>query len=292
MTMRKGSLVWAAAIVLAAGCAQWSPPPATELTRLPLPKLAPDSVVLEVTFIRIPEERTDFEPRFWPEADEAVVDTNLRRRLTANGFRCGVLESPPPPALQELLDQQPATDLGDGSTQIEAGSEIAVRTHRLRSRAGHPSKIIVRGTPVPRLAALLYDDAGSVRGESLEQAQLFYCITSHPQGDGRVRVELVPTIEHGETRPRFKGQQGVWTVDNVSRPARTYDDLKVETVLSPGQSVAVGCQDVHRGLGQQFFAANPGEKEPRLLLVVRLQQTQLDDRFRDESLPEPITTLE
>jgi hypothetical protein len=275
-----------------AGCAQWSPPPASELTKLPLPKLASDSVVLEVTFIRIPEERGDFETQFWPDADETALDAELRRRMAANGFRCGILESPPPPALQELLDQQPLADLNDGSTRLEAGSELAVRTHRLRSRAGHPSKLIVRGTPIPKLAALLYDDQGRVHGESLEQAQFFYCITSHPQGDGRVRVELVPTIEYGEARPRYRGQQGAWMVDNVSRPTKTYDDLKIDTLLSPGQSVAIGGNDIHRGLGEQFFAASAEDKEPRLLLVVRLQQTQLDDRFMKEDVLEPITTTD
>lgn len=275
-----------------AGCAQWNPPPASELTKLPLPKLAPDSVVLEVTFIRIPEERVDFETRFWPEADETPLDTELRRRMAANGFRCGILESPPPPALQELLDQQPLADLNDGTTRIEAGSELAVRTTRLRSRSGHPSKIIVRGTPIAKLAALLYDDQGRVHGESLEQAQFFYCVTSHPQGDGRVRIELVPTIEHGEARPRYRGQQGAWMVDNVSRPTKTYDDLKIDTLLSPGQSVAIGCNDIHRGLGEQFFASSAEDKEPRLLLVVRLQQTQLDERFMKEDVLEPITTTD
>ena len=262
------------------------------MTKLPLPKLTPDSVVLEVTFIRIPEERVDFEARFWPEADEAALNAELRRRMAANGFRSGILGSPPPAALQELLDQQPAQDPGDGSTRIEAGAEIAVRTHRLRSRSGHPSKIIVRGTAVPKLAALLYDEDGRVRGESLDQAQFYYCVTSHPQGDGQVRIELVPTIEHGQPRSRFKGQQGAWTVDNVSRPTKTYDDLKIDTMLSPGQSVAIGCNDAHRGLGEQFFAADPAEKEPRLLLVVRLQQTQLDERFMKEDVLEPITTTD
>ena len=65
-------------------------------------------------------------------------------------------------------------------------------------------------------------------------------------------------------------------------PTKTYDDLKIDTLLSPGQSVAIGCSDRTRGLGEQFFAADPDEQEPRLLLVVRLQQTQLDDRFMDD----------
>ncbi len=292
MTTRLWGLLVPVGILLVSGCAQWSPPPASELSRLPLPKLSPDSVVLEVTFIRIPEERVDFAARFWPEVDEAALDPGLRRRLDANGFRSGILESPPPAALQELIDQQPVADQQDGAMCVEAGNEIAVRTHRLHSRSGHPSKIIVRGTAVPKLAALVYDEGGQVRGETLQQAQFYYWVTSRPQGDGRVRIELVPTIEHGEARPRFKGQQGAWTVDNVSRPTRTYDEFKIETLLSPGQCVAISCSDAHRGLGDRFFAGDLDEHEPRLMLVVRLQQTQRDDRFMKEDVLEPIVTTE
>ena len=79
-------------------------------------------------------------------------------------------------------------------------------------------------------------------------------------------------------------------MDNSSRPAKTFDDLKIDTLLSPGQSIAIGCTGVQRGLGEQFFAADATEQEPRLLLVVRLQQTQLDERFMAEELSEPTVT--
>lgn len=290
MLRRTRTLLWLIGIIPLIGCAQWSTPPAAELTNLPLPKLAPDSVVLEVTFIRIPAEKLDFESRFWPEADESAIDVELRRRLTANGFRAGVVRTPPPPVLQELFDAQGIPETGDGTTTLSGGNEIAVRSHRLRSREGQPGKVIVRGTTIPKLAALVADESGHIRGESLDQAQAFFTVTSHVQEDGQVRVEMTPTIEHGQQRPRFKGQQGAWVVDNSSRPAKTFEDLQVSATLSPGQAVAIGCSEALRGLGEQFFAADLAEQEPRLLLVVRLQQTQADERFAPDELAEPTVT--
>lgn len=276
--------------ILFAGCAQWSPPPAAELAKLPVPQLAPDSVVLEVSFVRIPDEVVDFDGRFWAEADESVVGTELRRYLAANGFRCGVVSSPPPPVLQELLDRQPPSELMGGAMQISGGAEIAVRTHRLRSRAGQPGKIALRPDSVPRLAALLHDPDGRVHGETFEQAQCYLSVTTHPQANGQTRVELVPLVEHGQPRSRFKGQQGAWIVDNTSRSVRTYDALKVEAPLAPGQCLAVGVTDVRRGLGDQFLGGDVDEKEPRLLLLVRLAQTQRDERFMDDSDLAPLLT--
>ena len=147
------TLLWLIGIIPVIGWRQWSPPPATELTNLPLPSLAPDSVVLEVTFVRIPAEKLDFESRFWPEADESALDVELRRRLAANGFRAGVVRTPPPPVLQELFDAQGVPDAADGTTALSGGNEIAVRAHRLRNRTGQPGKVIVRGTTIPKLAA-------------------------------------------------------------------------------------------------------------------------------------------
>jgi hypothetical protein len=247
-------------------------------------------VVLEVSFIRIPEEHADFEQRFWPEADESAITPEVRRCLAANGLRSGVVSSPPPPALQELLDRQPSSDLGGGVMSVAGGTEIAVRTHRLRSRAGHPGKIAVRANPAPRLAALVQDADGQVHGETFEQAQCYLCVTTYPQGSGQTRVELVPTIEYGQPRSRFKGQQGAWIVDNLSRPVRTYEALKVDAALAPGQCVAVGVTDVRRGLGNQFFGSDADEQEPRLLLLVRLAQTQRDERFMEEEELTPLVT--
>ncbi len=279
-------------VMLVAGCAQWSStPPMTEIAALPLPKLAPDSVVLEVTFVRIPEEQADFCERFWAEADEAVLPPELRRRLISNGFRCGLIGATIPAPLQEILDQQPISQPGMGIQTTDPGQEVAARTHRMRSRQGHPGKLLVRANPVEKVAALTHHADGRVTGESLDQAQFFFSVTSYPQGGGQVKVELLPTIEYGQPRSRYRGENGMWMIDNTSREAKVFDDLKVETLLSPGSSVALTCTDAERGLGDQFFGADRAEKLPRLLLVVRLQQTQLDDRFDQPTLPDPVATV-
>ncbi len=292
MKMRSGKLVWLV-LLLFSGCAHWtSPPPTAELAALPVPKLAPDSVVFEVTFVRIPEDQEDFTGRFWQEADETVLPPELRRRLGANGFRCGLIGSPIPAALQEVLDQQPVSEPGGGIKTVDPGREVVARTQRLRSRQGYPGKIVVRNNPVEKLAALTYHDDGCISGESLEQAQFFFTLTSFPQGDGQVKLELIPTIEYGQPRSRYRGANGVWTVDNTSRDLKVLEDMKIDALLSSGGAVALTCTGTQRGLGDQFFGADPVEKQPRLLLVVRLQQTQMDDRFEDQqSLLEPVASV-
>jgi hypothetical protein len=292
MITRKGNLFWIACVVFWMGCAQWSSPPPGGLDRLPLPKLAPDSVVLEVTFVRVPAQREDFETRFWPEVDEQLLAGELRRALATNGFRCGVLGTPPPVALQEVLDQQDFTSAENGETIIDPSAAIVARTRRLRSRAGQPGKIIVSHNPIAKLAALTRDEDGYVHGQSLDQAQSYFSITSHPTGDGQVNVELVPIIEHGQPRSRFVGQQGAWSIDNTSRSTESFKDLKIQATLAPGQAVVVASTSPPRGLGEQFFAQASGDTATRMLLLVRVQQTQLDDRFDQEASIDSVTALD
>jgi hypothetical protein len=204
MTNRTVLTAWGVCLALTCGCAQWTPPPASELSRLPMPPLAPDSVVLEMTFVRISKDAAEFEGRFWPEVDETPWGAEDRRRWSSNGFRCGLVGSPPPPVLQEVLDLQSPSELGEGVTTIEPGSDVVARSHRLRNRAGNPTRIVVRSNPVERLAALTYDPLGSVRGETFEQAQCYFTVTSFPLGDGRVRLELLVRLDHAaENRSNY-----------------------------------------------------------------------------------------
>ena len=161
----------------------------------------------------------------------------------------------------------------------------------MRSRSGNPGKILLRSDAVEKLAALTCHEDGRVSGESLEQAQFYFSITSYPQGDGQVNLKLMPTIEYGQPQSRFRGENGVWIVNNTSRNMKVFEDLKIDAMLTPGGAIALTCSGAERGLGEQFFGAAPQEKLPRLLLVVRLQQTQMDDRFGGQQSLEPIASV-
>src|SRR5437879_3952112 len=51
-------------------------------------------------------------------------------------------------------------------------------------------------------APLLYDD-GQLRGETFDQCQGMIAVKAVPQDDGRVRLEFVPELHHGEAQRRF-----------------------------------------------------------------------------------------
>ena len=76
---------------------------------------------------------------------------------------------------------------------------------------------------------------------------------SFPQPDGRVRLELVPELHHGQPRQRWIGEQGVLRLD-ASRPKRTFDDLALSAELAPGAMLVLSSLPNRPGsLGHHFF---------------------------------------
>ncbi len=132
------------------GCATWSTAPTADLPSLTLPKLAPDSVVLEVAFVRIPEEQEGFSGRFWREVDEEALPTDLRRRLAANGFRVGLVGSTLPSELQDVLDQEQQTLQTDGVAAVHVGSELSVAATGCAAARATLGRSWFAATPSPK----------------------------------------------------------------------------------------------------------------------------------------------
>jgi hypothetical protein len=259
------------------GCASWHVP-AVEKTgwSFPAQRMSSDTVVLEIAFVRVPPELAGEAEALWKEVDEQAIDTQLRRRLNGNGLRCGIVGSQLPATLQRLFDQQRPLDLT--SSDPDAVAQDAMRQHRLQSREGERST--VAAGPVRDDLHLFLNDDGSVRGETFSKAQCMFALRTFPKGDGRVRLEITPEIEHGEPRNRRVGQDGLWRLD-FGRDRRSFETLRTEALLSPGRTLLITCTTEPVFLGTSFFARGPQDYN---LLLVRLAQTQKDDLFDSASV--------
>jgi len=106
-----------------------------------------------------------------------------------------------------------------------------------------------------------------------------FVIRARPERDGRVRIRLVPEVQHGENKLRYVGTQGVLRIE-PGRTKRAFDDLAVEAVLAPGHMLLLGTLlDPPGSLGRRFFTQNVDGQVQQKLLVIRLAQTQHDDLF-------------
>ncbi len=272
-----------AALAAVAGCSTWSA--ATTVTELPIPRMAPDSVVLEAAFVRLPPDQPLDE--LWRQIDEQHLDAETRRNLTSNGIRSGVLGSQLPTELKELME--PA-----GSEKAAAGSEsllsddVTALYRKLQNRAGERAELMV----VPAISArkvVLFHEAGHVRAETFDEGEALFAVRSYPSGDGTVRVEMVPEVRHGDVKHQWVPGNGTFLHDH-GRQTRAFDQLRLKAVLSPGQTLLVTGTEEAKGLGGLLFARGSGESSERLLLLLRLAQTQYDDLFAPEQTVEPFAT--
>jgi hypothetical protein len=269
-------------LVLAAGlalCGCINPAMKTTTSSLPSTQMSPDSVVVDILFVRCPLGDAELNGQsLWNDVDEQYLPAQLRRRLARNGIRVGLVGSQVPPPLAKLLELAGKPPTRDAVQQANAADMEAANhpiARHLQMRAGHRNEIIASG--VYDQLPLLITEAGELRGQTYSQAQGILAAKAFPQSDGRVRLELVPELHHDQPRRRFVGEQGMMRLD-TSRPKRVFDDLTISAVLSPGTMLVLTCLPDRPGsLGHYFFTEGEDNRLKQKLLVLRLSQTQHDD---------------
>ncbi len=276
------------AIATLGGCALLSlEEPASEPVRLPAPRMAADSVVLEFIFVRMPVLETEAYAEIWSGADEQSFPAELRRQLADNGFRCGVLGQQIPEALLTRL-KGPTNALEERSEDV-ATSDIEVdrSARRKQCRAGRRAKIVVSKTH--ESLSVLTREGGAVRGRLVEKAQCLFALKPYPQGDGQVRLDVTPEVEHGDVRQQWVGGNGTM-MQRMGKDRIVLDAMRIGATLAPGQSLMLSATDDAHGLGDHFFVETAGGTLERTILLVRVAATQHDDLFAPGQLPSPLAT--
>lgn len=291
------AVVWTL-LCVGGGCA--APPEHREANSfLSKPQMSPSSVMLEIFFVRYTDDHRELGDSIWEQIDEQKFDTGLRQELARHGLRAGVLAGQLPLEVQKLLESQsePITDSQpnevEQAAEEEAPAQLAganvvtlgqgplVRLRQLQIRAGRRGEIIASSVfdELPLLRVV----NGEVCGKTLPKCQAMFSVTPYPEGDGNVRIELVPELHYGDPVRRFSGADGIWKLE-TSRPRKSFTELTVTPKLAPGDMIVVGALGSKSGtLGRWFFEeSNDGVVEQKLLLV-RVARSQYDNLFALEA---------
>lgn len=257
------------------GCTGVERPAASLLTP---PRMHADSVVLEISFVRFPLGQAALNDALWEEIDEQQVATDTRQALTAQAFRAGVLAGYLPPSLQELLGDDTTPTEGMETTLVSFEPESKVTTKHVQLRSGKRLELLASEN-YPRLTLLESRPDGTLAGRDFEKADCRFTLTPKPLADGRVRLALVPELQHGDARPQLttKPDMGLMVFEST-RPKRVFEELRLEADLAPGEILVLGAAPDQSGsLGAHFFTAALTAAQPQQkLLLIRLVQTQHD----------------
>lgn len=256
---------------------------------LPL-QMSPDSVVLDIIFVRLPQQETEEVQQLWDELDEQQLAPALRQRLTRNGFRVGVAGVQMPPSLQKLLDQattpddlplQAATPPAEGPASVtvtDFQSEPALTRRHLQLRSGREAEIVASGI-YPSLPLLEPDAEGQLSGRRYAKAQGVFTLQAFAEADGRVKLAVRPELQYGEPQQEIRPEAGRWLLQSRRR-RRAFDDLNIETALAPGEILVLAARPDDTGsAGHYFFTEQTSAGLTRKLLLVRLSQTQHNEIY-------------
>jgi hypothetical protein len=250
---------------------------------LSTPKLVKNGVVLDVMFVRTSLGGADLNEGVWSEIDELHFSPADRRRFESNGLRAGIISGPLPQPIERLLDlkELPSPE-GEEPKEVDEERHTA-RQRQLRVRPGKRSEIIAmgEGDRIPEMSLLMKDDSGQVKGRTLTNVMGMFAARAYPQGDGGVRLELVPELEHGAAQKRFVPGDGMFRVE-FGPPHEVLEELRIAASLAPGQMLAITARPDRVGsLGYRFFTETQGDATMQKMIVIRLAHSEFDERFSD-----------
>lgn len=252
---------------------------------LTMPTLAKDSVTLDVLFVRYPADDKDFNGPVWDEIDELHFAQEARSRLTANGIRAGILSGPLPMVIEKQIRLAEKPTETDESTpeSVELDKQPRMKRRLLRLQAGRRSNILTMGETdrVPAMSLLMLGADGQPKGRTYRDVLGMFATRAFLNGDGGARIELIPELEHGVAQKRFVPGEGMFRVE-FGPPHEVFSDLRIAADLTQGQFLVVGAVANRPGsLGHHFFTEEKGDVPMHKLLLIRLAQSELDDRFSE-----------
>jgi hypothetical protein len=279
-------LAFCAVVGLQGGCAHWSKDAITESKPLlSQPKMSLDSVVVETVIIRFPKEQANVLDNLWATVDESVLDVELRRKLIENGVRGGVLIGDLPSGVRARMEQLANNSRTDPLEQANLAADVKSAINRLQCRAGRRKEVHVR-REISQPLVVLTSEEGRVEGANYEQPAMLFDLRSIPHGDGQATLELTPEIQFGEERKAFV-RSDFGLRPEMSRERKRWDELSLSVKLRPGQMIALSCNGEPKSsnLGKAFFVTHTAEQtDERVLLLIKLAETQLDELFAPEGV--------
>jgi len=276
------------ALLAAGGCrglssVASSDTPAAAAAKRPRP--APQTIALELVFVRHEEHDPVLRDELWNLVDEQISDESLRRRLHANGLRAGVVTSQLPPHLADRF--LPVTVASEETLPAALPDNPALMRHELRLLPGRSSDVMST-TGLTELV-LLENDGTSLRGTTYHDASALFSLRCWPAADGRVRLQLSPTIKHGPVERSWVGEEGMFRLEAGQR-RDALEGLTFEATIPIGSMIVMSCVgEPASTAGDAFFRDRTGSRSGQRLLAIRpLPQAQVIDPMfapTDASLP-------
>jgi hypothetical protein len=279
-------------VTMQIGCSQWKQTWGLESEKKKSPfgfaqnRLPVDAVELQLIVAKIDPRDVELEKQAWSELDQQAIDLDVRKRLAANGIRCGVSTARLPLSLQNLIQHHAQSREADATNAESLVGEETLE-QIMQVRAGHPSHIIMSPT-FPRLAWIV-DDEGYLYGDDNRQARCQFTLKTRPTSNNLVRIEMIPEITFGDTRQQI-GVGNSALVYEMAQDRHILTPLAVDAELAEGQWLVIGNAESPSGIGQTFLKEPEEAGGRRKLILLRISKLSTDELFSPNSHRRAIAT--
>ncbi len=291
------------AAICVSGCARWDKPETRSRIVFPQAKIPADAVGLEFGIAEIDSATTESFEELWRLLDQQALPLDLRKRLDQNGIRAAIMSTRPPRVLHELVGEKQiiVSELTPLEKQLYKKGLLRpqkrmVAHERISNREGQTHPIVVSETH-PQVSWIIRSGDKQTAGSG-ENVRGLITLTTFPQGDGSVRIVLIPEIHHGRARHQIGVAERSFLL-HAGQTVNQIEDLKFEVTLRPGESIVIAPTADVADLGKLFFGSdqkpnNLGIEDRAVfahrMLMIRVVQTQLDDLFDSGNKIEKLTT--
>jgi hypothetical protein len=197
-------------------------------------KPARRTIQLELVFVRHDAHDATLRDELWTFADEQVLTTDVRDRLTSNGLRAGIIGGHLPPHLAARL----TADAGTPTPGSELATDAAITRRRLQLLPGRRGEIVT-GAGIQECVLLERVDDG-VSGATYRDASTMLAIEVTPAANGAVQITVVPEVKHGPLEKSWVGEDGMFRLETGQRRHRL-EHLQFTATLPRDGMLVVGC---------------------------------------------------
>lgn len=246
---------------------------------------SPDSVTLELYWVRFAYGDSTLNEDAWQEIDEGKLPASLRRELANNGFRAGIVGSTLPDALATAMqldtaqaEVEPDGEQSEQDYTVDLMAEPTVRRRLLQLQCDRRAE--VQASDVYPSLPLLVRTAGELAGRTYHDAQAMYALKVESRPEGRVDVELIPELHHGPPKIRYDVSDGGVLRHTQRRNAEVYSNLRIKVPLAAGEMlVLMSLPDSKTNLGHYFHTAEDANGRQQKLILIRLADVPPSDTF-------------
>jgi len=133
---------------------------------------------------------------------------------------------------------------------------------------------------------LLEHDGEGVHGGTYHDASTHFSLRAWPAADGRVRIDLVPTIKHGPQERSWVGEDGVFRLESGQRK-HVVEQLQFNTTIPLDSMLIVGSYgDAASTVGDAFFRDRMHGQSDLRLLAIRPLSRGVDPLFEQPTVAE------